>query len=185
MHAELSPEQMDRWPLEEEPASEMHQVVIVGAGPAGSSLAAELAREDIDVLLIDRQEFPRDKICGDAVSAGTVDYLGIIGMRDKIITADFHEITRFELHSSRNFVWSSRLPLSESGSHSYIVPRLVLVFDAFIQAHAVESGAKFLHASVQHVIWENDQVRGILVKDTDGKRKIHARVVVGADGATS
>jgi 2-polyprenyl-6-methoxyphenol hydroxylase-like FAD-dependent oxidoreductase len=44
-----------------------HDVIIVGAGPAGTAMALFAAREGLRVLLLDRCRFPRDKICGDAV----------------------------------------------------------------------------------------------------------------------
>ncbi len=50
----------------------MHDVLIVGAGPAGSSLALRLARAGYDVALLDRSRFPRTKVCGDYLSAGGV-----------------------------------------------------------------------------------------------------------------
>ncbi|MEP7123926.1 MAG: FAD-dependent monooxygenase, partial [Byssovorax sp.] len=43
----------------------IHDVIIAGAGPAGSSLAIELAAEGYSVLLMDAARFPRDKPCGD------------------------------------------------------------------------------------------------------------------------
>ncbi|MDP3082288.1 MAG: FAD-dependent monooxygenase, partial [Rubrivivax sp.] len=43
------------------------EVLVIGAGPAGSACAQLLARAGIDVLLVDQQDFPRDKICGDGL----------------------------------------------------------------------------------------------------------------------
>jgi flavin-dependent dehydrogenase len=42
-------------------------IVVVGAGPAGAAIAAHLARSGLSVILINRQPFPRDKVCGDFV----------------------------------------------------------------------------------------------------------------------
>jgi flavin-dependent dehydrogenase len=47
----------------------VHDVVVVGAGPAGSALGTFLAQAGLDVLLVDKARFPRDKVCGDLVSA--------------------------------------------------------------------------------------------------------------------
>jgi menaquinone-9 beta-reductase len=56
-------------------------LVVVGAGPAGSSaaLAALRRRPDARVLLLDRDDFPRDKSCGDAVAPHTADLLDDLG----------------------------------------------------------------------------------------------------------
>ena len=55
-------------------------VIVVGAGPAGSTAATVLARRGRDVLLLDRAEFPRDKVCGDGIPPGTVGILNDLGM---------------------------------------------------------------------------------------------------------
>ena len=64
-----------------------HEVIVVGAGPGGATTAAALARAGRDVLLLDRQSFPRDKICGDAVSLGAIRILNDLGMSDRILAA--------------------------------------------------------------------------------------------------
>ena len=50
-------------------------VIIVGAGPAGSVAATVLARAGVRVRLIDRSTFPRDKLCGDTLNPGTLAVL--------------------------------------------------------------------------------------------------------------
>jgi menaquinone-9 beta-reductase len=46
----------------------IHDVIVVGAGPAGSSAASFLARRGLNVLLLDKSGFPRDKVCGDGLT---------------------------------------------------------------------------------------------------------------------
>ena len=55
-------------------------VIIVGAGPAGSSTAYHLAKLGIDVLVLEKAEFPRDKICGDGLTPAAVHELIAMGM---------------------------------------------------------------------------------------------------------
>ena len=62
----------------------MDDVIIVGAGPAGSVAATLLARAGSRVRLIDRAAFPRDKLCGDTVNPGTLAVLSRLGMADAI-----------------------------------------------------------------------------------------------------
>src|SRR6187200_3007582 len=57
-----------------------HEVIIVGAGPAGSALAYFLAREGRDVLLIDKADFPRDKTCGDGLTPRALRVLDEMGL---------------------------------------------------------------------------------------------------------
>lgn len=51
------------------------EIIVVGAGPAGSITAALLARHGHDVLLLDKHKFPRNKTCGDALSSRIMDIL--------------------------------------------------------------------------------------------------------------
>jgi flavin-dependent dehydrogenase len=53
----------------------LYDVIVVGAGPAGSTAARECAQRGLSVLLLDRAEFPRDKPCGGAVSVHTASLL--------------------------------------------------------------------------------------------------------------
>ena len=62
------------------------QVVIVGAGPGGSTAAFYLAKMGIDVLLLDKETFPREKICGDAYVASLFpNFFDEMGISDELI----------------------------------------------------------------------------------------------------
>jgi len=65
----------------------MTEVIIVGAGPAGSALASLLAQRSIDTLLLDRATFPRKKICGDYLSPGTVRLLDQLNLLRQVQAA--------------------------------------------------------------------------------------------------
>ena len=59
------------------------EVIVVGAGPAGAATAARLAAEGVDVLLLDRARFPREKACAEFLSPGTVDALARLGVLEQ------------------------------------------------------------------------------------------------------
>ena len=63
----------------------MFDVIVCGAGPAGSVAATVLARGGARVLLIDRARFPRDKLCGDTLNPGTLACLRRMGLTDGIL----------------------------------------------------------------------------------------------------
>jgi geranylgeranyl reductase family protein len=61
------------------------EVLVVGAGPAGSACAQMLARGGLDVLLVDRQDFPRDKVCGDGLIPDAQGALARLGVLDAVL----------------------------------------------------------------------------------------------------
>ncbi len=170
--------------------AQKREVIVVGAGPAGATAATLLAQKGHDVLLLDRQCFPRDKICGDGVPAGVVRIMNRMGMAAKIQAAEesgaFNQIKQVRLVSPKGYVIDTPLHPADQ-AHSYVAPRKII--DAMLQGHAVESGAEFLPAQVQEPLLENGQVVGVRAKVGENGRfhlqDLRARLVIGADGVTS
>jgi geranylgeranyl reductase family protein len=161
-------------------------VIVVGAGPAGAAAAHALARSGVDVLLLERSRFPRDKTCGDGVAPHAVDIL-----RDMGVTFDLFDgcarKTYGGLISGPGGGWFSAEPPRGSGGarlESWIVPRMVL--DAHIASAAVKAGAVLRESTtVTGLIRERGSIAGVEVSDGVRVRQIRARVVIGADGAHS
>lgn len=162
-------------------------VIVVGAGPAGSTTAVYLAKQGYDVLLLDRHRFPRDKTCGDAVPAGAVDTLTHLGMGDKIQKAvergELYPLESLLLVSPKGYEMAARLHKSNKGSDSYVAPRIH--FDALIHQYAIESGAGFQQTEAAGPLIENGRVVGVKVKGNGRSQDLRAKVVIGADGVTS
>jgi menaquinone-9 beta-reductase len=167
--------------------SEKRDVIVSGAGPSGAATAAMLAQKGYDVLLFDRQAFPRDKVCGDAVPAGAVSLLRQIGMGAKINQAEaegkFYPLHGLRIISPRGYEMRAEFEKHEDDSRSYVAPRMH--FDATVQAHAVDSGAEFRIGRVKGPLQENGHVVGVTVEENGTTREVQARVVIGADGVTS
>ncbi len=158
-------------------------VIVVGAGPAGSTAATVLARRDRDVLLLDRASFPRDKVCGDGIPPGTVAILNDLGMAESLRGAGFHPIDTLRLVSARGRDWRLRFKPRKSGAAFVIAPRLR--FDELLRAHAIASGASFQLAQVRAPLVEDGRVTGVRAEIDGVEHDLRARVVIGADGATS
>src|SRR5689334_23730010 len=60
-------------------------VLVVGAGPSGSAAAATLARAGLDVVLVDAQSFPRDKVCGDGLIPDAHHAMRKLGVLDEVM----------------------------------------------------------------------------------------------------
>ncbi len=89
------------------------EVVVIGAGPAGSLAARELARCGHEVLLVERSKFPRYKVCGGCLNARAVSVLEAVGLGSILSPQDCHPLTTFQLQTKNRCI---RLPLDGMGS---------------------------------------------------------------------
>src|SRR3989338_1596055 len=78
---------------------EEYQVIVVCAGPSGSSCAILLSRKGIKTLLVDKAAFPREKTCGDGITGNSVSILKELGIEDEITKVQ-HEHIRGLITSS-------------------------------------------------------------------------------------
>lgn len=161
----------------------VHDVIVVGAGPAGSTAAAALARRGRDVLLLDRAEFPRDKPCGDGIPPGTVGILHDLGLREELDGAGFTRVRAVRLVSARGRDFMVPFDPRREDAEFLIAPRIQ--FDDLVRRHAVASGAQFQKANVRTALVDNGSVRGVEAESNGTTGPIYARHVIAADGATS
>ncbi|MBI1983131.1 MAG: FAD-dependent monooxygenase, partial [Acidobacteria bacterium] len=150
-------------------------VIVVGAGPAGSTAAKLLADRGYHVRLIDRATFPRHKTCASWINRLAFERFPDLRSRlDDLVEAPFFGVTFYDRTLQREGRFAEAKP---SGYLS-----LRSKFDDGLRRIAVESGAEFLGGcGVVHLDEGRDEVR---VRLADG-REFAARVVIGADGASS
>jgi len=119
----------------------MYDVVIIGAGPSGSAAAYYLATQGIDVLLLDKSNFPRDKTCGDGLTPRAISVIQDMGILGPVSAAGYR-INGIELHGRLGSSMVSALPQHPLfPDYMLVVPRLKL--DDLLLKRAVESGAEF------------------------------------------
>ena len=159
----------------------LHDVAIVGAGPAGATCAWYLAKRGIDVLLLDKARFPRDKFCGDAVIPRAQRHLKRMGVLDELIDAGECLFT-----TSGGFVSPSGIEcLSDSTENPSGTPMSVkrIIMDERIVRAAQSAGAELVEESAIDKVAFDDRA-GTWTAHS-GSRMFTARTLVLADGAHS
>ncbi|HHL73820.1 MAG TPA: geranylgeranyl reductase family protein [Bacteroidetes bacterium] len=158
-----------------------YDIIIIGAGPAGSCCAMYCARHGLKTLLVDKARFPRDKTCGDAISGSSVDILDELGLT-AAITALPHARVDAVLFSAPNGM-AVTIPFtprnSERQYYGYVCRRMD--FDAMLFRAAAQQVETRENFTVKKILTESGRVCGI----SDGSREVTAKVVVGADGFKS
>lgn len=133
-------------------------VAIIGAGPAGSTLAALLARRGVSVALFDRDAFPRDKLCGEFLSYDALPILGPLGVLDAIDAARAPHIDRCRVIGSHR-TYEFALPKPARG-----VSRLF--FDDLLLRTAAASGARRFDG---HPVTALDEIRATVTVGAWGR----------------
>ncbi len=151
-------------------------VVVVGAGPAGSATAARLARRGHAVLLLDRAAFPRRKPCGECVNPAGVAALRRLGALDAVLAAGPAPLDGWRI-AADDHAFEGRFP---AGVRGLGIAREV--FDTILLEHARQAGAEVRTGiKVTDLVRRSGHVAGV-VTDVG---EIQARIVVGADGLRS
>jgi flavin-dependent dehydrogenase len=110
-------------------------VVVVGAGPAGSLAARHLALEGLQVLLVDREDFPRWKVCGCCLNAHALSTLRSVGLADLASTHHAVPLHKIQVTAGRQ---SAQVNLQESVALSREA------FDSALIESAIRAGVSFL-----------------------------------------
>ena len=166
-------------------------VIVVGAGPAGSSAAFHLAQAGVDVLLLEKAAFPRDKVCGDGLTPRAVRQLVAMG-----IDLDAPGWAR---NNGLRIVGAGHrleLPWPELASFPpYGMVRTRMDFDELLARHAEKAGARLMErTAVTGPVFDEatGRVVGVTARPVDERgRKVgdettyRAPVVIAADGVSA
>jgi geranylgeranyl reductase family protein len=152
-------------------------VIVVGAGPAGTIAAQVLARAGANVALVDKAEFPRDKACGDLVGPRGIQVLDDLGISAPI----GREVAEIDVigPNGRRVRLPCGVGLTYPGHGTAVMRRML---DSALYDSAVDAGATPVQAQVRQILEENGRVTGCRVSSG---AELRADFVIGADGATS
>jgi geranylgeranyl reductase family protein len=165
------------------------EVLVVGAGPAGSAAAAALAARGRDVLLVESRAHPRAKACAEYASPRIVEELRLLGVAEDAWRTDALPLAGMRVIRGADAV-DIRYHDQSGERTAWGLERTR--FDATLAAHAAASGARLMeHTSLVHVGWTGGvgglggrAVRATL-RTREGKRGVRFRWLLGADGARS
>ena len=156
----------------------MYDVIIIGGSIAGSATAIHLARANAHVLLIDRDEFPRNKACGEAIFPKGVDELAALGLLSEIELAGVHlNRLRFRLDEA-----TAECNISPSGSRGLGIKRSEL--DTRLLSHAAHAGAEIATGVAVRDVQMASPGEAIS-RVTTNSGLIETRAIVAADGLNS
>ena len=161
-------------------------VLVVGAGPGGSAAAYHLARHGIDVTVVEKAAFPREKVCGDGLTPRSVKAIQDMG----VDTADpgFEKVIGLRTHARRTTIQLPWPDLTSFPPYGLVMPREG--FDHLLAQRAVKAGARLMERTEAVAPrFVDGYVAGATVRPA-GERdaeptEIRARFVLAADGAAS
>lgn len=160
------------------------QVLIVGAGPGGATAAYYLAKKGIDVLLVDKETFPREKICGDAyVGSLFPNFFDEMGISEELIANAAAPLSEIQLYDPAEESALFKMD-SGKGATGYIIPRRI--GDDIICKAAQRAGAEFMERyDAKDLIIERGVVKGVRGFHEDKEMEIRADVTIIANGSHS
>ena len=160
-------------------------VIVVGAGPSGSTTAYYLAQTGLDVLMLEKSTFPREKVCGDGLTPRGVRALVAMGI-------SVSEQDGWVRNKGLRVIGAGKrleLPWPELSSYpGYGLVRPRTDLDQMLARRAQQAGARLLEGvTVTGPVLDErtGRITGVAAKQAGGERTYRARVIVAADGNSS
>jgi geranylgeranyl reductase family protein len=170
--------------------AEVADVIIVGAGPSGSTAAYYLASAGLDVLVLEKSQFPREKVCGDGLTPRAVRALTAMG----IPTSPGDGWVRNQGLRIIGGGYRAEVPWPDLSSFpAYGLVRTRLDFDQLLVQHAEKAGARVQQGvTVTGPVLDDrtGHIAGVVAQETSGGKDAppltyRGRVVLAADGNSS
>ena len=168
---------------------EKFDIIVVGGGPGGSAAAAYAAMDGHKVLLIEKDVWPRDKICGDAVGGKSLRHVKELGVKEMIEQTPHFRVTGMLFSSSNGQNVTISLPKEdvERREAGYALPRIQFDYMMFKRATdlVISSGGKVVQGTkvieVTHDSENQHRITGVVIEG--GSVTSHtAPLVIGAGG---
>ena len=156
-------------------------VLVAGAGPAGSACAIALARAGMSVLLCDKEQFPRDKICGDCINPRSWQFFKSVGIADALLSQDLHRIDLVRVTNLNGR--QVTVPVRRNEQRPFFsIKRSVL--DNLLLRRACQDGVNVLQQTqVIDAVFSGRWL--VTVRSTSGIDTWSSDFLIGADGRNS
>ena len=147
-------------------------VLIVGGGLAGLTSAIHLSKFGLKVSLIEKNEFPRHKVCGEYISNEILPYFQWLGLNISGLKPS--KISKITFSTAKGKMISGDLPLGGFGISRYVL-------DHFLFEKALENGCQIIQDTVTDIQFVDDEFR----VSTSGNLELKSRIAIGAFGKRS
>jgi geranylgeranyl reductase family protein len=162
-----------------------YQVAVVGGGPAGSAATISCKEHNLSVVLIDKAEFPREKVCGDGIPLKTFNLLEKLGFNEDELFENGYKINRLKVYSPKNKVVVYGNVKADASTKSGCIPRKdfdnKLFKRAAVVADLVLTGYKVV--KIEDVANKKKLILKNLKKGVP--KEIIVDAIIAADGANS
>ena len=162
--------------------NEIYDAIVVGGGPAGATSAALLAKAGWNVLVIEKSQFPRAKVCGEFISGTTWPLLAQLGIVDDLIKLAGPVVRRVAVFAGTKTV-SATLDMSNAEFGGRAVRRVHL--DTLLLQRAKSVGAEILQPWVLTAFEKKGQIYHCCIgqKSTGQVRHLRSRLIIAAHGS--
>ena len=149
-----------------------NSIVIIGGGLAGLIAAVHLKNNNYNVIVIEKNEYPKHKVCGEYISNEVLPYLKSLDLN--IFDLKPTVISKMEFSTAKGKIISGNLPLGGFG-----ISRFQL--DNYLFKKAIEKGCQIIQSTVENIVFENDY----FTISTSNGEVFKSEIVIGAFGKRS
>jgi flavin-dependent dehydrogenase len=147
-------------------------IIIIGGGLAGLTAAIHLSKLGLQVIVIEKNEYPKHKVCGEYISNEVLPYLNWLGLN--ILDLKPTNINKLEFSTTTGKTIKSTLPLGGFGISRYVL-------DNYLYQKALANGCEIIQDTVDAIDFDNDQFN----VTTSNNTVLKSKIVIGAFGKRS
>ena len=164
----------------------MKNVVVVGAGPAGASIAYLLANRGIAVTLVERRRDFAREFRGEILMPSGIEALQQLGLGDALAQTDSHAASDFALYMNSELIFTEQLDPEVFHGHPPLAISQPALLEAIVaKAEKLTTFTFVRGVSVKELFEDNGTITGVTIREDNRDRFLPADLVIGADGRNS